>query len=371
MPLPLRPSPWRFGARLRPSVRAWRAARDLSRRAVPDTAGLRRSWLFLVCIGIPFVTGTLLEQPGGALLGALIGMMTCFGDEDQRGLGARWLVLIQVALGMVAGGMLGTLLDGYQNPFWFLFGVALFAAGWLNKYGKGPHLGTRFGAIALGLTAGMPGFAPSDFSFVLLAFVVAGIARTIDHLLFGPMPALPGFKPPPRLEHHHEWLRFAAAYAAVAALGLWIGIELGMTRAIWITVAPLVVMLPGAQATYRRIVEFMFGTTVGVVVAWVLIHTLHAPLVSIVAVVAIAPLIPLQMPRRFWLQTALIAVMLLIAFRLALPDPRSVSALIVERLEDILLGCGLALVGAVLAFGRSPDRAAEDAAVARPRLTAR
>lgn len=369
-PVPLRPRRPRSLARRRPYVRALWVARDLSRRAVPDTTGMRRSWLFLVCIGLPFVAGTLLGQPGGALLGALIGMMTCFGDEDQRGLGARLLVLVQIALGMVVGGTLGTLLHGYENPFWPIFCIALFAAGWLSRHGKGPHLGARFGAIALGLTAGMPPFPLEDFWFVGLAFAVAVLARTVDHLRFGPMPAPPGFAPP-RLEHHHEWLRFAAAYATVAALGLWIGIELGMTRAIWITVAPLVVMIPGAQATYRRIVEFMFGTTVGVVVAWVLIHTLHAPLVSIVAVLAIAPLIPLQMPHRFWLQTALIAVMLLIAFRLALPDPRSVSALIVERLEDILLGCGLALVGAVLAFGRLGATSARPRVGERPRLTAR
>ncbi|MDC7985354.1 FUSC family protein [Rhodoplanes sp. TEM] len=353
-----------------PLVRqAVRAARDLSRRAVPDTPGLRRSWLFLVSIGIPFAAGTLAGIPGGALLGALIGMMACFADEDQRGLGPRLLALVQIGLGMTVGATVGTALHGYEYPFWPLFCVALFAAGWLTRQGKAPHLGARFGAIALGLTAGMPPFAPEDFWFAGLAFAVAALARTVDHLRFGRMPAPAGFVPP-RLERHHEWLRYAAAYAAVAAVGLWIGIALGMTRAIWITVAPLVVMLPGAEATYRRIVEFMFGTTVGVVVAWVLIHTIATPVVSIVLVLTIAPLIPLQMPKRFWLQTALIAVMLLIAFRLALPDPRSVSALIVERLEDILLGCGLALVGAVLAFWRPGGGEAAER-TEPPRLTAR
>lgn len=350
--VPLRPAPGAARRRLfgrRPLVRALRVARDLSQRAVPDTAGLRRSWLFLVSIGIPFAAGTLLDAPGGALLGALIGMMACFADEDEHGLGSRLLALVQIGVGMTAGVALGTALHGYEYPFWPLFCAALFAAGWLTRIGKGPHLGARFGAISLGLAAGMPAFAPADYWFAALAFAVAAIVRTVDHLRFGAMPVPVGLVVP-RLERHSEWLRYAVAYGAVAALGLWIGVALGMTRAIWITVAPLVVMQPGAEATYRRIVEFMFGTTVGVVVAWVVIHTIATPLISIVLVLVIAPLIPLQMPKRFWLQTALIAVMLLIAFRLALPDPRSVSALIIERLEDILIGCGLALVGAVLAF---------------------
>jgi hypothetical protein len=57
--------------------------------------------------------------------------------------------------------------------------------------------------------------------------------------------------------------------------------------------------------------------------------------------------------------------------RLALPDPGSVSALIVERLEDILLGCGLALVGAALAFGQLGGSAGRSRAGEPPRLTAR
>lgn len=331
--------------------RAWHAARDLSRRAVPDGPGRRRSWLFLVSIGIPFAAGTLIGDPRAAVMGALVGMMCGFADEDERGLGARLLILAQIALGMLVGTTIGTHLRGYADPFWLVFGLALFFAGWLTEFGKGPHLAARYAAISLGLSAGFPDVEPHHHLYAALAVVVAGVVRTVDHLWHGAMPMPHGFVPP-RLDRRVEWLRFAVAYALVGALGLWIGIALGMTRAIWITIAPLVVMQPGAEITYRRIVEFMFGTTIGVVVAWVLIHSLpSAPLVVIA--IAIAPTIPLFFPHRFWLQTALIAVMLLIAFRLALPDPRSVTALIVERLEDIMLGCGLALVGAVMAFGRA------------------
>lgn len=323
--------------------------RDLSRRAVPDADGIRRSWLYLVTIGVPFVTATVLGHPHGAVLGGLVGLMCSFSDADESDLEARWLILLQVAFGMTAGGFVGFLLGGYSAPFWGVFALALFAAGWLTRLGRGPHLATRFAAIALGLTAGMPNIRPVEFGFVLLAVAAAAAARTIDHVRHGPLPAPAGFVPPSGFARHSEWLRFAAAYALVAMVGLWIGNALGMTRAIWITVAPLVIMVPDAQATHRRIAEFMFGTTVGVVIAWVLTHAL-TPVPLVLALLAIAPLVPLQFPRRFWLQTALIAVLLLIAFRLALPDPRSASALIVERLEDILVGCALALVGALLAF---------------------
>ena len=50
--------------------------------------------------------------------------------------------------------------------------------------------------------------------------------------------------------------------------------------------------------------------------------------------------------------TALIALVVLLAYHLATSDPRILRGLFTERLEDVLLGAGLALIGTVLAFPR-------------------
>jgi hypothetical protein len=45
--------------------------------------------------------------------------------------------------------------------------------------------------------------------------------------------------------------------------------------------------------------------------------------------------------------------LILLAYRLGTFDPRVLHGLFAERLEDVLLGAGLALIGTVFAFPRA------------------
>jgi uncharacterized membrane protein YccC len=117
-------------------------------------------------------------------------------------------------------------------------------------------------------------------------------------------------------------------------------------------VTTLVVMQPDARASYRRIVERVVGTFLGVVAAWVITMLLHSALVLCIVIVLLAPLIPHHLAHRYWLHTALIALMVLLAYDLTLLGTRDIAALLTERLEDILLGCAIALFGTAAAFPR-------------------
>jgi hypothetical protein len=68
----------------------------------------------------------------------------------------------------------------------------------------------------------------------------------------------------------------------------------------------------------------------------------------------VVPLIPHHLAHRYWLHTALIAVMILLAYDLAILDAGGMSRLLSERVVDMLLGCTLALVGTAAAFPRLP-----------------
>ena len=50
--------------------------------AIIDSAQLRRGTLFLVSMGVPVIVGVLRHQPGGALIGAVAGMLLAFADND-------------------------------------------------------------------------------------------------------------------------------------------------------------------------------------------------------------------------------------------------------------------------------------------------
>jgi uncharacterized membrane protein YccC len=332
----------------------------------PMDPRLRRSLLFLVNIGVPFVSATALGLHRAALLGAVAGLLCSFADENDKPLALRLRTLGFAVCGVLAGGFLGHWLNDYPPVFWVIFLTAVFAAGWLHAFGKGPHMGVRFGAIALGIISGTAQITP-DLLWVPFGAVVLNVAtRVADHLINGPMPPPAGFRPPGKPSRHRDWARFSLAYAAAAVIGLWIGVRYGAVRAIWITVAPLVVMQPEAYASYRRMIEFVLGTALGVVVSLALTYAVQSVALQCAVVLALAALIPNQFPKRFWLQTAMIATMMLTAYRLALNDINTVRPLIFERLEDIAVGCILAAIGTFLAFSEQAEPEARDGVADAP-----
>jgi uncharacterized membrane protein YccC len=151
---------------------------------------------------------------------------------------------------------------------------------------------------------------------------------------------------------HGGWLRFAVAFSGACMVALWIGRTLDPEHIIWVVTTTLVVMLPDARASYRRIVERVCGTFAGVVAAWVITMLFNSVAVICIAILLIAPLIPHHIAHRYWLHTALIALMVMLAYDLTLIHSHGITHLLTERLQDILLACAIALVGTAAAFPR-------------------
>ena len=311
---------------------------------------LRRGALFLIAIGVPLCVGVVLREPAGALLGCICGLLFSFADDDQR-LRRRFVALGLAAVGLGAGGVAGILLHGFAWPVWPLFVGAVFATGQLNRFGRAPVTAARFFAMALVVTSGAPELSLATAWYPLLAFVTAAVARLVDHVLFGPMSAPPAAA---RSAPLGGWTRFALAYAAAAAVSLWIGISIDPSRALWVVVTTLMVMQSDARTSYVRIVQRVTGTVLGVAAAFALTIWLSAPWLIALAILLIAPLIPHHLQQRYWLHTMLIAILVLLAYHLAAADLRIMRGLFSERLEDVLLGAGIALIGTMIAFPRMP-----------------
>ena len=79
-------------------------------------------------------------------------------------------------------------------------------------------------------------------------------------------------------------------------------------------------------------------------------------------ILIVAPLIPHHLANRYWLHTALIALMIIWPTMWRSSDPRDREA-IVERVIDMLLGCAIALLATAAAFPRAavakPDSSAD------------
>jgi uncharacterized membrane protein YccC len=118
-------------------------------------------------------------------------------------------------------------------------------------------------------------------------------------------------------------------------------------------VTTLAVMQPDGGANYRRILERCVGTVAGVLAAFALTLVLRTPAELAAGMVVVAALLPHQLRRRYWLHTALIALLVLLAYAVATvvgSDRSGMATLFVERLVDVGVGAVLALIGTAIAF---------------------
>lgn len=315
-----------------------------------DSAQIRRGALFLINIGVPVVVGVSRRQPDAALLGAVVGMLFAFADND-RALPGRLRLLGLDAGAIALGGILGWLCRDSAVALWAVFVAITLSVGMAARGGREPLLAGRHCAMAFTVAAAVPSFPAYQLWYLLGVLGLNAVSRSIDHLLAGLLPLQPS-APLQMPSASGGWLRFALAFSSAAVAAMWIGKTLDPVHTIWVVVTTLVVMQADARASYRRIVERVAGTFAGVVAAWLITMLFHSAAVICIAILIVAPFIPHHLAQRYWLHTALIALMVLLAYDLTLFGSHAITNLLTERLEDVLLGCAIALVGTAAAFPR-------------------
>jgi uncharacterized membrane protein YccC len=316
-----------------------------------DAGHIRRGLQFLINIGVPLLVGVLRGESQMALPAVILGM--AFGFADSAGSLSsrlRFLALDAICIGLGAG--LGYFTRSHAALLVpFFVGLAL-GIGLAPLTGRMLPLAGRHAAMAFTAAAALPvAFDLPQAGYLFGVFLLAAAARTVDYLIAGPLPRQPmvPLQPP---SGHGGWLRYALAFAGAATAALWIGQALDPTHTIWVVATTLVVMQADARLSYRRIVERIAGTFAGVVAAWLITTSQSIALIA-ACVLLVAPLIPHHLANRYWLHTALIALMVLLAYDLAEFDAQSISKLLFERVVDMLLGCAIALVGTAAAFPRA------------------
>jgi len=313
----------------------------------PDAGAVRRAALFLVNIGVPLLIGAALNQSQAALAAIIVGMLFGFADNDERLPGRLRLLLLDAGC-IALGGAVGYALRSHTALLWPAFIVITFAVGMAAPAGREWLLAGRHTAMAFVVAVAIPSFTLLEVYYLLGVVALAGASRTVDYLLAGKLPR----QPAPLLQlptGRAGLLRFAVAFAGAATAALWLGETLDPIHTIWVVTTTLVVMQPDARASYRRIVERIAGTFVGVFAAWLITVGSHSVPVICVCILVVAPLIPHHLANRYWLHTALIALLVLLAYYLAELD-MGIAKLLPERVVDMLLGCAMALAGTAFAF---------------------
>jgi Fusaric acid resistance protein-like len=322
------------------------------RRLRVDATRVRRGAIFFINIGVPLLVGTVTGQSQAALAGVIVGMLFGFADNDGALLSRLRLLLLDAGC-IAAGGLVGFLLRDHAVALWPTFITITFAVGLAARTGREWLLAGRHTAMAFVVAVAIPTFSLLEVWYLLGVFVLAALSRIVDYLTCGPLPREPaGSLQVP--SGHAGWVRFAFALAGAATAALWLGGTLDKVHTIWVVTTTLVVMQPDSRASYRRIVERVAGTFVGVLVAWVISVGFHSPAVICAVILLVAPLIPHHLVSRYWLHTALIALTVLLAYDLA-EFNQGIAKLLPERVIDMLIGCAMALVGTAVAFPRTAD----------------
>ena len=332
-----------------PNARPQTGDRSLGRG--PDGGHVRRGALFLINIGAPLLIGVLRGEAQVALPAVIVGM--AFGFADSGGpLLSRLRFLVLDALCIALGAVLGYVVRGHSALLVPIFvGLAL-GIGLAPLTGRMLPVTGRHAAMAFTVAAALPvAFNLPQASYLFGVFLLAAVARTVDYLIAGPLPRQPmvPLQPP---SGRGGWLRYALAFAGAATAALWIGQALDPTHTIWVVATTLMVMQADARLSYRRIAERVAGTFAGVVAAGLIAASQSTALIAACALV-VAPLIPHHLANRYWLHTALIALLILLAYDLAQFGSQSIPMLLFERVVDMLLGCAIALVGTAVAFRRA------------------
>jgi len=324
-----------------------------------NAAHVRRGAIFLVNIGVPLIVGAASGQSQAALAAVIAGMLFGFADNDGPLLSRLRLLMLDAGC-IIAGGFLGYLCRGHNAVLWPLFVTITFAVGLAARTGREWLLAGRHTAMAFVVAAAIPSFTLLEVWYLLGVVLLAALTRTVDHLIAGPLPrqrAAPLQLP----SGHAGWLRFALAHAGAATAALWLAETLDPIHTIWVVTTTLVVMQPDARASYRRIVERVAGTFAGVFAAWLITVGFQSAGVICACILIVAPFIPHHLANRYWLHTALIALLVLLTYDLAELHVQGIGQLLPERVMDMLLGCAMALVGTAVAFPRTAAPEAEEA----------
>jgi uncharacterized membrane protein YccC len=316
-----------------------------------DAGHIRRGLQFLLNLGTPLVVGVARGESQTALAAVVVGLAFGFADTDGPLL-SRWRFLALDTACIALGAGLGYASRSHPPLLWPFFIAITLGVGVAPLTGRLLPLTGRHAAMAFTIVAVYPAsFSSEQVWYVLGMLPLAFAGRTIDHLVAGRLPR----QPAPALQlpsGQAGWLRFALAFAGAATAALWIGKALEPTHIIWVVVTTLVVMQADARMSYRRIVERIAGTFAGVVVAWIITVATQSPIAICICILLVLPFIPHHLANRYWLHTALIALVVLLVYDLAELNARGISQLLMERVVDMLLGCAVALVGTAAAFPR-------------------
>jgi len=243
-------------------------------------------------------------------------------------------------------------------------GVVLLSAcvaGWVS--GSFPAIATiaRFGAVATAAGVGMQMSDP-DIYYALLA---GGVSALGAAYLVWKMSGIPVADN--AMDWHTAMHRavagtdagpaFALCFGAAAALALLTAQQLGVSNSYWATLTTVMVMRREGLASLGLTIQYMAGTLIGIPIAFVLFQLWPSPLPVALFATAAAAFARVGLSINPALGFAGVTVFLLLVVDVTRLAMGVTPHLLWVRLYDVAVGCGIALLGTVVASLADRDSA--------------
>jgi hypothetical protein len=320
-----------------------------------------------IAVGVPLFLFVLIGHPWAAVAAGATAMFVTMSDigVTRRG---RVATMAGAALLILIGGFIGDRFGGTTRADEVFILASAFVAGWVSNSHPGISAIARFGALATAAGAGMQLHDPLAIAAVIIGGVNAiaiGYAMWVIHDVppdkdfidwrAGVRRAFAG-------ADAGAW--FAICYAGGCAVSLLAADTLGLHSPYWATFAVIMVMRREGMVSLRLIALYMLGTVGGVPAAALLaVLTMGDPLGH----AAVATLAAALGRLGFGLNAALgylaFTVFLIMIAELARGGAVPPMSLVLTRVWDVAVGCGIAFVATRLAsLGNRPPTAQPSAA---------
>jgi hypothetical protein len=143
---------------------------------------------------------------------------------------------------------------------------------------------------------------------------------------------------------------FPLVCAVSSCLGYVVATTFKFSHANWIVGTALIVMLPDSYQSIYKSTQRVIGTTMGVVLAAVVLTYVHDPKLIILFIFFLSFLMPHGLAKNYWIANIYIAGMIL--FFLQIAAPQSIHShhldLAYWRIVDIVLGCFIGVLAALV-----------------------
>lgn len=255
--------------------RAVRFSRDLA-HVNPSNLTVRRGALEAALVVLPLAVGLTLGLAAPSVF-VTIGALNLLLVEAPYPARTRSRVLVVAAgtnaIAVAAGTLIG-LLPGYLVlPF---VAAGIFAALWGTRSPEWENA-SFIAAVMFALSVGLPSaVGPGLYLraaavaiggvWVLASLAVLALLRPRKDEGAAPLPAVP---PPTSPALERTVTLHVAVVAAVATLGLYLGIELGLPRDYWVMIMVLVALRPDLATTLSYSAARIVGTVIGAAGAFV------------------------------------------------------------------------------------------------------